>query len=573
MKKYFVVIALFLSATTFAQQNEILLWPNGAPGTTQTSKEKVRLYEGEHVISNIHNPSITPFLPAKEKANGTAIIIAPGGGHRELWIDHEGYNEAKWFSERGIAAFVLKYRLARDSNSTYTIDEHELADMQRAIRLVRSRATEWGIDTARIGVMGFSAGGEVAGLSAMRFDYGKENATDPIDKFSCRPSFQALIYPGGTARLDVAKNAPPVFLLAGYNDRADIAEGIAQLYIKYKKAAVPAELHVYANANHGFGLRERNKGAMTGWPARLQEWLIDIKMIRQDLQAELILDSKAMLGEGSIWHPKENKLYWIDIEGKALHIYDPNSKEDKQFPVGSRIGTVVPVEKEGVLVALQNGIQFMDTKSGKLNFINNPLPDTNLRFNDGKCDPSGRFWVGTLALDSRRRGAKLYRFDKDKSIHTMLDSVSISNGIVWTADKKTMYYNDTPTGTIQGFDYDDKTGAITNRRVVVRIPRGTGSPDGMTIDAEGNLWVALWGGGCVAKFDPRTGELLQKVKVPAPNVSSCAFGGENLETLYITTARAWVNDARLKEFPLSGGLFAVKPGVKGVPAEYYKGKL
>jgi sugar lactone lactonase YvrE len=293
-----------------------------------------------------------------------------------------------------------------------------------------------------------------------------------------------------------------------------------------------------------------------------------------DLHAELVLDAKAMLGEGSIWHPKENKLYWIDIEGKTLHIYDPVTKEDKQFSLGSRVGTVVPVQDGGALVALQSGIQKVDTKTGKLTFIINPLPDTtNLRFNDGKCDPSGRFWVGTLAMDSRRRGAVLWRIDKDKSVHLMLDSVSISNGIVWTADKKTMYYNDTPTGTIQGFDYDDKTGDITNRRVVVKIPRGGGGPDGMTIDADGNLWVALWGSGTVGKYDPRTGELLQKVIVPAPNVSSCAFGGKNLETLYITTARAWVNADKLKEFPVSGGLFSVKPGVHGVPAEFYKGKL
>lgn len=292
-----------------------------------------------------------------------------------------------------------------------------------------------------------------------------------------------------------------------------------------------------------------------------------------DLQAELVLDAKAMLGEGSIWHPKEKKLYWLDIEGKIVHVYDPLTKEDKQFPVGSRVGTIVPVQGGGALVALQNGIQELNTKTGRLKFLLNPLPDTNLRFNDGKCDPSGRFWVGTLALDSRRKGAVLYRFDRDKSIHLMLDSVSISNGIVWTSDKKTMYYNDTPTGTIQGFDYDDKTGEISNRRVVVRIPRGTGAPDGMTIDAEGNLWVALWGGGCVGKFNPLTGELLQKVIVPAPNVSSCAFGGKDLETLYITTARVYVNAQKLKDFPLSGGLFCVKPGVKGVPAEFYKGKL
>jgi sugar lactone lactonase YvrE len=294
----------------------------------------------------------------------------------------------------------------------------------------------------------------------------------------------------------------------------------------------------------------------------------------EDLRAELVLDAKAMLGEGSLWHPKENRLYWVDIEGKALHIYDPATNEDKQFPVGARVGTVVPVEGGGALVALQTGIHKIDTKTGQLSFVNNPSPDTvNIRFNDGKCDPAGRFWVGTMAMDNRKKGAMLYRIDKDKSIHQMLDSVTISNGIVWTADKKTMYYNDTPTGTVQGFDYNDKTGEITNRRVVIRIPRGGGGPDGMTIDADGNLWVALWGSGTVGKFDPRTGELLQKVIVPAQNVSSCAFGGKNLDILFITTARAWVNDAKLKEFPLSGGLFSVKPGVKGVPAEFYKGKL
>lgn len=289
-------------------------------------------------------------------------------------------------------------------------------------------------------------------------------------------------------------------------------------------------------------------------------------------EARLVLDAKSMLGEGAIWHPTENKLYWVDIEGKALHTYDPVSGKDTSIPVGHRIGTVVPVKGGGALVALQNGIHKADLKTGKLSFIVNPLPDSNLRFNDGKCDPSGRFWVGSLALDSRRRGASLYRMDVDGSIQEMLDSVSISNGIVWSLDQKTMYYNDTPTMTIQAFDYDRKTGNISNRRIAVKIPRGSGSPDGMTIDAEGKLWVALWGGNCVARFDPVTGELLRRIILPAPNVSSCAFGGKNLETLYITTARAWVSPEKLNEFPLSGGLFAVEPGVRGVKAEFYKEK-
>jgi acetyl esterase/lipase len=276
LPKAMLACLLLTSMITSAQQQEIILWPNGAPGSEgKTSKEKIRVVDGDQVVTNIHNPSITVYLPAKEKATGAAVIIAPGGGHRELWITHEGYNEAKWLSDRGIASFVLKYRLARDSNSTYTIDKDELADMQRAIRLVRSRAKEWSVDTAKIGVMGFSAGGEVAALAAMRFDYGNAGATDPVDRLSSRPAFQALIYPGNSGRFEVATNAPPVFLVGGYGDRPDIAEGIAQVYLKYKKANVPAELHIYSNAAHGFGMREKNKGAVTGWIARFEDWLND----------------------------------------------------------------------------------------------------------------------------------------------------------------------------------------------------------------------------------------------------------------------------------------------------------
>lgn len=274
---------LFSAMIPADEPKEILLWPNGAPGSEgKTGQEKVRIAEtGDHVVSGIHHPSITPYLPVKNKATGAAVIIAPGGGHTELWIDHEGYTLARWLSERGIAAFVLKYRLAREPNSTYTIDEHEVGDMQRAIRLVRSRAKEWNIDTSRIGVMGFSAGGEVAGLSAMRFDSGKENATDAIDRENSRPDFQALIYPGGSARFEVAKNSPPLFLVGGYKDRADIAEGIANVYLKYKRAGIPAELHIYANVGHGFGVRATNKGAVAGWPDRFTEWLSDMGFLKK----------------------------------------------------------------------------------------------------------------------------------------------------------------------------------------------------------------------------------------------------------------------------------------------------
>lgn len=282
MKKLLIpsvfIIITFLSAFMLPDdKKEILLWPNGAPGSEgKSGAEKVRIAEtGDHVISNIHYPSITPYLPDKNKTSGVAVIIAPGGGHRELWIDHEGYNVADFLKEKGIAAFVLKYRLARDSNSTYTIDKDELADMKRAIRLVKSRAKEWGIDTAKVGVMGFSAGGEVAALSAMRFDEGNATATDKIEQFNSRPAFQGLIYPGGSSGFEVVKNAPPLFILGGYGDRADIAEGIAQVYLKYKKAGIPAELHIYSNAGHGFGLRKNNKGPVSMWLQRFVEWIND----------------------------------------------------------------------------------------------------------------------------------------------------------------------------------------------------------------------------------------------------------------------------------------------------------
>jgi len=288
-----------------------------------------------------------------------------------------------------------------------------------------------------------------------------------------------------------------------------------------------------------------------------------------DMHAKLVLDAKAMLGEGSIWHPIEKKLYWVDIEGKALHIYDPATKKDIQFATASRIGTVVPVKGGGVLVALQNGIHSMNTKTGNLTFITDPIQDTTIRFNDGKCDPAGRFWVGTMALNITKGAAVLYRLDRDKKVHLMLNNLTISNGIVWSADKKTMYFTDTQTSNVEAFDYNDTTGEISNRRVVIKVPISEGSPDGMAIDAEGKLWTALWGGGAVARWDPATGKMLQKIYVPAPNTSSCAFGGNDLKTLYITTARKDLSEEQLKQYPMSGGLFAVKLNIKGVPANFY----
>ncbi len=263
------------------QPQEILLWPNGAPGSAgKTELQKTRVTpQGDIVISHVHKPSIAPYLPQPGKATGVAVIVAPGGGHSELWISHEGYNPAKWLRDHGVAAFVLKYRLAKDSNSTYTVDRDEVADIQRAIRLVRSRAKEWGIDTAKIGVMGFSAGGELAALAGMRYTAPNDTAKDPIDRLSDKPNFQALIYPGNIRRFTVGVSSPPAFLAGGYKDRKDISEGLAELYLKYKQANIPAELHIYGNVGHGFGMRQTNSGAYSQWPQEFLQWLTDMGFV------------------------------------------------------------------------------------------------------------------------------------------------------------------------------------------------------------------------------------------------------------------------------------------------------
>lgn len=270
---------LLLSATLVVADEpaEILLWPAGAPGSEgKTGKEVVeKSASGERKVWSIHQPNLTPFLPPKGKATGVAVIIAPGGAHRFLCVDHEGYNLARQLSERGIAAFVLKNRLAKETNSTYRIDVEALADLQRAVRLVRSRATEWAIHPHRVGVLGFSAGGELVALASVRFDHGHADAADLVERQGCKPDFQALIYPGRSRDIQPTKDSPPVFLACGYKDREDIAVGLAEVYLRFKKVGVPADLHIYSDAGHGFGVRASNRGAASGWPARFEEWLAD----------------------------------------------------------------------------------------------------------------------------------------------------------------------------------------------------------------------------------------------------------------------------------------------------------
>jgi len=273
---------LLLAAPVLAADPPVIpLWEKGAPGfedkkDVKETHAKENKDTGEYCVTGVHNPYVTVFLPPKEKATGAAVVVVPGGGHRELWVKHEGENIAAWLSEKGIAAVVLRHRLAREKDSPYKIEVHALQDGQRALRLVRSKAKEWNLDPNRVGMMGFSAGGEVTALVCRAADKGDPKAADPIDRESAVPSFQALVYSGpqGIRGEKVTKeNCPPLWVLVGDDDGA--AAWLVTHYQDAKKAGVSAELHTYAKVGHGFGYRPAKASGkpVESWPTRFLEFL------------------------------------------------------------------------------------------------------------------------------------------------------------------------------------------------------------------------------------------------------------------------------------------------------------
>ena len=290
-------------------------------------------------------------------------------------------------------------------------------------------------------------------------------------------------------------------------------------------------------------------------------------MMSNFTQPKVILDVKARLGEGAIWHPVDKKLYWVDIEGRFIHVYDPISKSDIKYDTLERIGTVVPVKSGGVLLALENGIFHLDLESGQRKFIIDPEKDLpNNRFNDGKCDPLGNFWVGSMPLDEKEAVGSVYKISTDFSVQKMITGVTVSNGICWSLDCQTMYYIDSPTRKIVAYNFSENDASISNPKVVITVEEHLGFPDGMTIDSNGMLWVALWGGAAIGCWNPQTGELIESIQLPALNITSCAFGGENLNQLFITSARQGMSSEQLEKYPNSGDVFMMEMDVKGVPA-------
>ena len=288
------------------------------------------------------------------------------------------------------------------------------------------------------------------------------------------------------------------------------------------------------------------------------------------VEVSIACDTVAGVGEGAIWDYKNNRLLWIDTQG-SVFIYTPSDGKNKEIKLEKLVGTVVPYTKNKVIVALIDGIYELDLETEETTLIcspENPRVEGN-KYNDGKCDSRGRLWVGTMDINAIGVRGGFYVVRGNGEFEQVLQDVSISNGVCWSLDGDKMYYQDTPLRTVSQFDFDEKKGIISEREEVIKVPKGMGDPDGNTLDATGMVWMANWGGACVSKWNPHTGQMLQKIDVPAYNVTSLAFGGENLEDLYITSASYYMPEDVESDYPDAGKLFVCKPGCKGIKANYF----
>ena len=277
------------------------------------------------------------------------------------------------------------------------------------------------------------------------------------------------------------------------------------------------------------------------------------------MKTEILYDVKATLGEGPAWDEKTQTLYWVDILGKRIYAGGEVLTELDDY-----IGCLAPTKNGHLIVGKRASfVDFDPATSQQTVLVTLPESATN-RMNDGKCDPAGRLIAGTMDMNETDPTGSVYSYD-GKSNRVLFRDVTISNGMAWSADHKTFYYIDTPTCEVRAYDYDVKTGEIANRRKAFDVPKSLGWADGMTSDTEGNLWIAMWGGAQVTRWNPNTGQLLEQIPVPALQSSCPVFGGKNRNELYVTSARKGMSESDLNKYPLSGGLFKVETKYEGMP--------
>lgn len=290
------------------------------------------------------------------------------------------------------------------------------------------------------------------------------------------------------------------------------------------------------------------------------------------MAAELLLDAHAELGEGPAWEAATRTLYWVDILAGCVHAFDTDTKRDDRFDLGQPVGCLAPRRIGGLILALRFGFATLSLPAGILTNLATPEADMpHNRFNDGKCDPAGRFLAGSMDLNAGQPTGALYSLSPAGQVTRLRDKVTISNGLTWSPDYKTFYYIDTPTRQVLAYDYDLETGSIANPRPVIFVPPEMGLPDGMTSDLEGNLWIALWDGAAVSVWNPARGRLIRTISIPAQRPTACVFGGEKMDVLYVTSARLGLDKAALSRYPHSGGLFRVQTDTQGLPTFPFTG--
>lgn len=293
--------------------------------------------------------------------------------------------------------------------------------------------------------------------------------------------------------------------------------------------------------------------------------------VEPHVKVAVALDASAELAEGPVWDERARRLLWVDIMAGMVHSFDPESGTDESLDVGRAVGAVALRESGGIVLALEDGFGLLAAGGTEVEMLARVgADDPSIRFNDGKCDPSGRFWAGTMAYDESPDAGALYRLDADGNVEEVLSGVTISNGLAWTADGHTMYHVDTPTQGVDAFEFDRDSGSVGARRRLIDVPQTDGAPDGLTIDDEGCLWLALWGGSSVRRYAP-DGRLDLVVHVPTEHVTSCTFGGPDLSDLFITSAREGLDESALAMQPLAGAVFRCRPGARGLPADRFRG--
>ena len=288
-------------------------------------------------------------------------------------------------------------------------------------------------------------------------------------------------------------------------------------------------------------------------------------------EVEHVVSAQCCLGEGPLWHPTEQVLYWLDILQGCLHRFDPRSGDHQVIDLGMITSAMGVRASGGFVMSTKKGFAFWDPQKGKFESINDPDPDQNdgVRFNDGKTDRQGRFWAGKMSSVPEN---SLFRLDVDGSVHRMESSIHISNGLGWSPDMRTFYYTDSGNKTIYAYDFDERTGNISGRRIFARVPQepGEGTPDGLAIDEQGYIWSARWGGWKIVRYAP-DGQIEREVPMPVEFPTSCAFGGPDLDDLYITSAWTEIRSENRASQPLAGDVFRMKAPVRGFPEPVYRG--